>query len=97
MALSNPCFELWLLLHFQFAGGYSTSKQAQKLLEQGGRCGYRADRKHLDYERLRPLHGEACAHAERLRESAPGMDAVRRNPWTDVDLLVGPLLRAKRR
>lgn len=93
VALSNPCFELWLLLHFQDLHGYRTSVAAQRALEQLDVCGYRSDRKHVDYESLRTLHGRACARAGTLRASAEKGHLS--NPWTDVDVLVGGLLDQK--
>ncbi|MGW2841498.1 RloB family protein [Streptomyces sp. NPDC001493] len=86
VALSNPCFELWLLLHFQDASGYLTSKQAQLALEKLGACGYSSTRKHLEYPTLVPGHGHARGRAELLRERAASGHTE--NPWTDVDRLV---------
>lgn len=90
VSLSNPCFELWLLLHFQQVTGYRTSAEAQKLLGKQQSCGYRSDRKHLDYSALRPLHSEACARARKLRGMSEQEHGA--NPWTDVDLLVEGLI-----
>ncbi|WP_245797637.1 RloB family protein [Mangrovactinospora gilvigrisea] len=98
VALSNPCFELWLLLHFQEVRGYRTSEAAQKLLETHAGCGYRADRKCVDYEVLRPLHPVAARRAADLRGAAPLSPEAPRdvNPWTDVDVLVNGLLAQRR-
>lgn len=98
VALSNPCFELWLLLHFQDLRGYRTSEAAQKLLETHTACGYHADRKHLKYAPLRALHPAAVERAEALRAAVPpGRAGHRANPWTDVDVLVEGLLAQRRR
>lgn len=98
VALSNPCFELWLLLHFREVRGYSTSEAAQRLLERHSECGYRADRKHLEYSVLRPPRPDAAVRAEALRAAAPpGRPGRRANPWTDVDVLVEGLLAQQRR
>ncbi|GAA2431351.1 RloB family protein [Streptomyces glaucus] len=94
VALSNPCFELWLLLHFQEVRKYNTSEAAQKLLEKHEACGYRTDRKHLDYEPFRLAHPAAAGRARALRDaSGRGHSA---NPWTDVDILVDWLLEQAR-
>ncbi|NMO37963.1 RloB domain-containing protein [Streptomyces sp. GMY01] len=90
VALSNPCFELWLLLHFREVRGYNTSDAAQRLLEQHEACGYRRDRKHLDFAPFRSAHPMAAARARALRAAAGRGHAE--NPWTDVDLLVDGLL-----
>ncbi|MFD7065985.1 RloB family protein [Streptomyces sp. NPDC059913] len=92
VALTNPCFELWLLLHFQDVSGYRTSADAQRALEKLGTCGYAAGRKHLAYESLSGRHAGAEERAAALRRRAKGYTD---NPWTDVDRLVG-LLRAAR-
>ncbi|MDI6413546.1 RloB family protein [Streptomyces albus] len=98
VALSNPCFELWLLLHFQELRGYRTSEAAQKLLEKHAACGYNADRKHLTYAPLRALHPAAAERAASLRAAAPPDRAGHQiNPWTDVDVLVEGLLAQRRR
>ncbi|MFG3380630.1 MULTISPECIES: RloB family protein [unclassified Streptomyces] len=94
VALSNPCFELWVLLHFRDVRGHRTSLEAQRLLEGLDACGYRADRKHIDYPALRSAHDRACARARSLREGAG--PAHRTNPWTDVDVLVDGLLTQRR-
>ncbi|MEV5198866.1 RloB family protein [Streptomyces sp. NPDC053720] len=93
VALSNPCFELWLLLHFKDMSGYCTSAAAQRALERLDTCGYSVDRKHLEYGSLRAGHGQAEQRAQVLRQRATKGHAD--NPWTDVDRLVG-LLRAAR-
>ncbi|MEU3216397.1 RloB family protein [Streptomyces sp. NPDC006971] len=92
VALTNPCFELWLLLHFQDVRGYCTSAEAQKALEKLGSCGYSVSRKHLVYESLRDGHTQAEELARALRGRKKGHAD---NPWTDVDRLVG-LLKAAR-
>lgn len=93
VALSNPCFELWIMLHFKDVTRYNTSDGAQRELERLGACGYSTVRKHLSYETLRDGFGQARDRAETLRQRAP--KGHRQNPWTDVDRLVG-LLKAAR-
>lgn len=93
VALTNPCFELWVMLHFRDVTSYSTSDQAQRALEKLNACGYAAHRKHVEYEALRDGFAQARDRAEALRLRAP--KGHRQNPWTDVDRLVA-LLRAAR-
>jgi RloB-like protein len=93
VALSNPCFELWILLHLQEVTGYRTSEQAQKLLEESATCGYSARGKKLDYDHLRSLQALACERAMKLRRD-PGRTYLS-NPWTDVDQLVEGLFLMK--
>ncbi|MER0242846.1 RloB family protein [Streptomyces sp. HSW2009] len=97
MALSNPCFELWLLLHIKHVLAYQTSADAQRALEKDGACGYAVQRKHLDYVKLAgpdgARHAQAEARAQKLRAGTDrGHQA---NPWTDVDILVGLLHEAR--
>lgn len=42
----EPCFELWLYLHFRDQHGYVTSEQMARLLE-GCECGYNRNSKLL--------------------------------------------------
>ncbi|RPK61044.1 hypothetical protein EES43_16150 [Streptomyces sp. ADI96-02] len=93
VALTNPCFELWVMLHFRNVTRYSTSDQAQRELEKLGACGYATGRKHVEYDTLRDGFGQARDRAEALRLRAS--KGHRQNPWTDVDRLVA-LLRAAR-
>ncbi|MGW0859007.1 RloB family protein [Streptomyces sp. NPDC002690] len=95
---SDPCFELWLLLHFQDSFGYLTSDQAQRTLEKLGVCGYSSNRKHLDFEALRTGHADARGRAQALRERATKVAEGRAvNPWTDVDRLVEVLKESRGR
>ncbi|MEV1044347.1 RloB family protein [Streptomyces sp. NPDC049916] len=93
VALTNPCFELWVMLHFQDVTSYKTSDQAQRELEKLGGCGYSTARKHIAYDSLRNGFEQARSRAEALRSRSS--KGHRQNPWTDVDRLV-TLLRAAR-
>ncbi|WP_055534778.1 RloB family protein [Streptomyces graminilatus] len=97
IALSNPCFELWILLHFRDIAAYQTSAAAQTALEKAEDCGYTVQRKHLDYNKLlgsdSARHAKAKERAEKLRLGSER--GYRTNPWTDVDILV-ELLRQGR-
>ncbi|WP_420080425.1 RloB family protein [Streptomyces sp. JL4002] len=97
MALSNPCFELWLLLHFKDVSAYQTSASVQTALERAADCGYTVRRKHLDYAKLRGSDGARHAKAKGRAESLRMGTEVghRANPWTDVDILVELLRRGK--
>ncbi|RGD60900.1 RloB domain-containing protein [Kitasatospora xanthocidica] len=90
MALSNPCFELWILLHLKRVSAYQTSDSMQTALEKAVDCGYTVQRKHLDYAKLRgsddARYIEAKERAEKLRTGS-GI-GHRANPWTNVDMLV---------
>lgn len=89
-AISNPCFELWLLLHFQDQTGYLTTVDACQRL---GRCpcGYSDRAKRLDYEALRNRRSQAESRAELLDRGGTGEPPGLRNPWTSVHVLVAAL------
>ncbi|MFD8992217.1 RloB family protein [Streptomyces goshikiensis] len=99
MALSNPCFELWLLLHLKDVSAYQTSASVQTELEKAADCGYTVQRKHLDYAKLRGSDGARHAKArERAAKLRMGSEiGYRTNPWTDVDILVELLRQGKLR
>jgi hypothetical protein len=83
VALSNPTFEYWLLLHFEKTGrSFSNGKEVNKFL-----------RKHIPrYEKgfvcdagLLEKHPTAIKHAREIeRAQWHGQDRLQRNPSTDV-------------
>lgn len=96
-AISNPCFELWLVLQEQEQASYLSTKEAQDLLRRLTR----ATDKHLP-----PRHGfsiehlhQACSRAASLRErhTANGTSFPEDNPSTTVDRLVTRVLDAAAR
>ncbi|MER5491358.1 RloB family protein [Streptomyces sp. NPDC002490] len=97
VALTNPCFELWLLLHFVDVSTYRTSADVQRAVEKGAHCGYTVQSKHVDYALLSGAEGanytRARTKARALREGKP--DGRRANPWTNVDELVERLRQAR--
>ncbi len=80
LAISNPCFELWLLLHFRESPGARDHEQLPGLLT-AYLPGYA---KHPDMERLLPRYEEARLRAERLDQDASSMGERGRNPSTGV-------------
>ncbi|MFJ5225612.1 RloB family protein [Streptomyces sp. NPDC088400] len=79
VAVSNPCFELWLLLHFaDHRAHVATYKKLQPLLEKWV-PGY--DKTRVDFGRYRDGVGEA---GERARKLDPTGEAHTRNPSTSV-------------
>ncbi|GAB2908538.1 RloB family protein [Streptomyces mayteni] len=93
VVLSNPCFELWLALHFTAVGRNHTSGAMQQALEKLAVCGYSAGRKHLDYDALRGRYEQARERAQESRRGAASVWDV--NPATDVDRLVDLLLSSR--
>ncbi len=96
-AISNPCFELWLILHEQDQTAYLSTKEAQCLQRQ--LTG--ATDKHLPLSQvfsIEHLH-KACSRAKtiRKRHAGNGTDFPADNPSTTVDRLVTHVLDAAER
>lgn len=90
-AISHPCFELWLLLHFRPQTAYLTNEAVRARLRDVD-CGYHE--KGFDFVKVWPRHPAAVENArlldKRQREDHPRL--VDRNPWTTVHELVTHLL-----
>lgn len=89
VAFSNPCFELWLLLHFRYSSGQKTRDEALRELK---RCipGYTKAMNVYRVVKDKEMH--AWANAQRLRKHHQDSGGeYGRNPWTDVDGLVDEL------
>lgn len=80
LAVSNPCFELWLLLHFREQHAHIERKAAATLLKT-----YIRDyHKHVPFEVLRDGYAEAVQRAEQLEKHHIDIGAEGGNPSTDV-------------
>lgn len=84
LAISNPCFELWVLLHFADPPGYLGRVALTKRLKQFLK-GY--DKK-IDYPTLKSGHDQAIRRARTLEKQARELGDPYRNPSTGVHLLV---------
>ena len=93
VALSNPCFELWLLLHFKTVSNYHSSEEMQRVLAALETCGYAVERKDFDFDALRGRFEQARQRAVELRRTGPSVSSM--NPSTNVDLLVDLLVAAR--
>ncbi|WP_058556685.1 RloB family protein [Thiohalocapsa sp. ML1] len=87
LAVSNPCFELWLLLHFRENPGARQRHDVQRLLREhiAGYC------KHLPFDVLKPGIADAENRAMRLHDDAEREGESGRNPSTDVFRLTGSI------
>ena len=80
VALSNPCFELWLLLHFRDSPGMQGRKDLLRLLR-----GHVSDYdKRIDFADYQPGYVSALERAKRLDAGARADGEDRRNPTTGV-------------
>lgn len=62
LAVSNPCFELWLILHFQDHGSWLDNNQARRLRRQLDGSGDKG----LEAARYTPLTADAARRAAEL-------------------------------
>jgi hypothetical protein len=91
MAISNPCFELWLLLHFRESPGMQHRDKVRQLLKG---CVPQYD-KHVDYQVYSAGYSQAVIRAQRLDQSAASDGESGRNPTTGVYKLT-ELIRGER-
>lgn len=88
VAFSNPCFELWFLLHFRYSSGHQHRTAVARELKQKDRiAGY--DKPMDVYGLLKDKQDDAIGNAKRLRKHHKDCNAGRQeNPCTNVDELV---------
>jgi hypothetical protein len=84
MAISNPCFELWALLHFQDQSAHIERGNVQHLC----RSHMRGYEKEIDYATLRPRYSDALRRAEDLERWHDSRGTLGANPSTTVHKLV---------
>lgn len=91
LAVSNPCFELWLLLHFRDNPGPQHRHRLQKMLTKH-LPGYD---KHVDFARLADLVDQATRRARRLDQEAERVGETFRNPTTGFYRLTESIARVE--
>lgn len=94
LAVSNPCFDLWCLLHYRDSPGMRHRRDIQKMLASY-QPGVRD--KHLDFDKLIPGYADAVARAERLDREASAAGEDGRNPTTGVFRLTAAIDQSSRR
>jgi hypothetical protein len=92
LAVSNPCFELWLLLHFRESPGAQHRRHLQKKLEQF-LPGYD---KHFDFDLVADRVDQAVRRARRLHKEATRLGEPFLNPTTGVYRLIESIARVER-
>jgi hypothetical protein len=83
LAISNPCFELWLLLHFREQNAHIERKAVAALLKKH----IRNYRKHVPFEIVRDGYSEAVRRAQQLDKRYSDISTQGGNPSTNVYLL----------
>jgi RloB-like protein len=80
VALSNPCFELWLLLHFRDHTAHLDGKKAISLL----RSHVKGYHKHVDFLVFRDGYDSAVDRAKNLERRGQSAGSPDGNPSTSV-------------
>jgi hypothetical protein len=80
LAISNPCIELWLLLHFSENPGMQDPAAMKKKLKKY----VPAYDKHVDYETYSAGYSQAVARASKMDQLAEEAHEPHRNPTTGV-------------
>ena len=80
LAISNPCFELWLLLHFQDNPGMKDRNKIQKMLSKH----VPEYDKHVEYTTYSTGYEDAVKRAKRMDQDAEDFGEHHRNPTTGV-------------
>lgn len=89
LAISNPCVELWLLLHFRESPGARHHRDLTRILRKH----LPRYTKRLDFDDLVGGVSEATARARRLDDDAVEMGEAGRNPTTGFYLLTDSIAR----
>jgi len=88
LAISNPCIELWALLHFGDQDAHIHRHDLQRRLTTL-MPGYEHNKRAIfDYAQMRPNYAEALQRSKRLRKRRSQADDAGGNPSTDLDLLL---------
>jgi hypothetical protein len=90
IAVSNPCFELWALLHFRDQRAYIERRHLRAALRMH-LPGYE---KVLDLKRMHPGYETAVERAKALEREAEEQGCAGRNPTTGVFRLTEAILKA---
>lgn len=92
--VSNPCFEIWPFLHFQFReSGFGSPQQVVKALKQfSGFEDYDKDGVQI-FKSTVHLVEDACKHASLLISKQS--DDPKKDPFTNVHLLIQRLVALK--
>ena len=88
LVVSNPCFELWLLLHYRENPGARHRRDLQRMLRREYQKDYD---KHVDFDALKPGYEAAMARARRLDADADEAGEPGRNPTTGFHRLTASI------
>jgi hypothetical protein len=94
LAISNPCFELWLVLHLRETLGMQHHHAMQDLLETLD-PNYDKHVKHVDFPLYIPGYEQAIRRARRMDALAQQVGTPGHNPTTNVYELTELILRGR--
>lgn len=90
VAMSNECFELWYLLHFDYIDAALSRDRYSAMLSE--RLGFKYEKNsEAMYERLLTNQDSAIRNAKRLLATHGALNPALHNPFTTVHLLVEEL------
>lgn len=92
VGFSNPCFELWPLLHFADHGACDSRHEVQKKLKQRMPNYDHDDGASIDYEQIKDAYSQARARAERGLKAREDEKEPHGNPSTDVYKLLDMII-----
>jgi RloB-like protein len=92
LIVSDPCFELWLLLHFEYYARPMSASEALRLLRQHITDYDKSNRR--IYETVHPGLQRAMAHVARLKSELRQVGAVA--PNSDMAILIDAFLQLRR-
>jgi hypothetical protein len=97
VARSNPCFEIWPVLHFEFHRAYIHRHALQKKLESLMPSYQKSQGKKIDYLLIRDQYKEARARAAKQLEDHDEDDSPYANPSTDIFKLLDKIIKQGKR
>lgn len=87
-AISNPCFELWLILHYREQRAYLTTKNAIEMAQQLV-PGYNPSAgKSYRFDAVEQKSSDAASRASKMHDAHEAPDERCLNPCTTVDKLL---------
>lgn len=87
VAFSNPCFEVWLILHHSDYDADEHRKETQKRYQAIDKGYDPSGSKSADLQTLMAGYSEACRRARRMRARREEERTPTGAPYTDVDVL----------
>jgi len=97
LAISNPCFEYWLILHFESCG--ETELQSDRMISKLSTLWIKYAKKKYekgkaDFSHVVKKCDEARKRAEQGRRQAAGRSPEEQNPCSEIDLLIDEIQKS---